>query len=339
MKTYLSYPLILAAAASGMASGAETAYTTPVGYITQSIAPKVSGASADTYISCSLVQPAAFVGASTTNPSGAGTVSFSGGVPVGLGQTYVLTINSGPSAGWWSTVASSTATSVTTLDVFPVGLAIGTPISVRLHNTLKSFLGSNSAGLIPFNGVTPSDEIQILNPATQAVTTCAYVPTALSGQPDGWFDLGLSAPADGYVVEPGSAIKIKRVGTTPASVVSSGEVKISPTQVDVFPNFNWIGTQLGSGGTLNYMNLAAQLIPFDGVRTNSDELQFLDASQTVTPYASLDPSFGLGVVMGNLATSLPAGTTVFTAGYGAVLKRNAATPANVLTIPGTTVAP
>jgi hypothetical protein len=235
-------------------------------------------------------------------------------------------------------VVSSTATSVTASDALPAGLAIGTQISVRKHNTLATFLGANSAGLIPFDGENPSDEVQILNPATQVVTTCAYVPFALSGLPDGWFDLGLSAPADDYVVEPGASIKINRVGATPLSLVSSGTVKISPTQIDVYPSFNWIGTQLGAGGTFDYMNLASQLIPFDGAATNSDELQFLDSAQVVTPYASLDPAFGLGVVMGNLATSEPAGDTVFFEGTGAVLKRAPSTPPGIITVPGTTVA-
>lgn len=336
MKTYIPYSLILAAASAGMAFGAETAYTTPVGYVTQVVAPKTA-TSSDTYLSPTLVQPSVYAGVSTNNPSGLSAITFSGSVPTDLGQAYLVEIVTGVRAGWWSTIVSSSATSVTIQDVFPAGLAIGTKVSIRKHSTLKTFLGSNTAGLVPFDGVSPSDEVQILNPATQVVTTCAYVPSALSGLPDGWFDLGLSASADNYIIEPGSAIKIKRISNTPISVVSSGEVKLTPTEIDVYPKFNWIGTQIGAGGTLAYMNFAAQLIPFDGVRTNSDELQFLSASQTVTPYASLDPSFGLGVVMGNLATSEPSGNIVFPSGYGAVLKRAASTPANVIIVPGTVV--
>lgn len=336
MKKYIPYSLILAAAATGLAHGAATAYTTPVGYVTQSIAGNTA-AGADSYLSSSLVQPTEFAGASATNPSGTSTVSFTGVVPTTFDGKYVLEITTGAQAGWWSTVVSSNATSVTVADNLPSGLAAGTTIAVRKHSTLKSFLGSNSPGLIVFDGENPNDEIQILNAALQVVTTCAYVPFAISGLPDGWFDLGLSAPADDYIIEPGTAIKIKRIGATTLTLVSSGTVKVTPTQVDVFPKFNWIGTQLGAGGTLDYMNFASQLIPFDGARTNSDEIQFLSASQTVTPYASLDPSFGLGVVMANLATSEPAGTTIFPSGFGAVLKRDESTPANILTIPGTVV--
>jgi hypothetical protein len=336
MKTY-AYSLLAAAAACGFAA-AETAYTTPVGYITHTIAPN-TGSSAATYLSSSLVQPAEFAGASTVSPSGLATITFTGSVPETLGSSYVLEITEGDSEGWWSTVVSSTATSITVFDTFPAGLPANTKVSVRKHNTLGTFLGANAPGLIEFDGVNPNDEVQILNPATQVVTTVAYVPFELSGQPDGWFDLGSSTPADGFVIEPGSAVKIKRVGNTSLSFVSTGEVKTTSTQVDIYPRFNWVGTQLAAGGTLDYMDFAAQLIPFDGVRTNSDELQFVSPAQLVTPYASLDPSFGLGVVMGNLATSEPAGNTVFPEGTGAVLKRDPATPAEVLTVPGTVVAP
>jgi hypothetical protein len=339
MKTSISYSLIAAAMACGLANAQTTAYTDPVGYITSSIAGSGGAPSADSYISSSLVQPSTYAGASTNNPSGSATVNFSSGVPTTLDGTYVLEISSGAQAGWWSTVVSSSATSVTVTDALPSGLAIGTSVVVRKHNTLSTFLGANSAGLIPFDGENPSDEVQILNPASQVVTTCAYVSFAISGLPDGWFDLGLSASADNYIIEPGASIKIKRVGALALSLVSSGSVKVSNTQVDVYPGFNWIGTQLGAGGTFDYMNLASQLIPFDGASTNSDELQFLSAAQVVTPYASLDPSFGLGVVMGNLATSEAAGDTVFAQGTGAVLKRDATTPPGVITIPGTTVAP
>lgn len=337
MKTKITYSLLAAAAACGFAQAQTTAYTTPVGYITQAIAANGSGA--ETYLSPSLIQPSVFAGASTATPSGLSTIDFSGSVPAALDGTYLLEITSGASAGWWSTVASSTATSITVTDAFPSGLTIGTTVAVRKHSTVGNFLGANSPGLTPFDGVNPNDEVIILNPVTQATTTLAYVPTAVSGLPDGWFDLVLSASADNYVIEPGTAIKIKLIGSTSLSVVSSGEVKLTPTQVDVFPNFNWIGTPLAVGGTLDYMNFAAQLIPFDGVSTTSDELSFLDAAQVSTPYASLDPSFGLGVVMGNLVTSSPAGDYVFPGGTGAVLKRAASTPANVLTVPGTVVAP
>lgn len=336
MKPY-TYSLLAAALACGLAN-AETAYTTPVGYITSSVAA-ATGPFADTYISPSLVQATEYAGASTSDPSGSATISLPSGVPTTFDGKYVLEISSGAQEGWWSTVVSSTDTSVTVNDALPTGLATGTTITVRKHNTLKSFLGANSLGLIPFDGVNPSDEVQLLNPATQLVTPVAYVPTALTGLPDGWFDLGASAPADDYIIEPGAAINVKRVGATALTLVSSGTVKTTKTQIDIYPSYNWLGTQLASGGTLDYMNFAAQLIPFDGVVTNYDELQFLDPAQLVTPYASLDPSFGLGVVMGNLATSAPAGDTIFKEGTGATLKRDATTSASVLTIPGTQVAP
>jgi uncharacterized protein (TIGR02597 family) len=62
MKTYIPYSLLLAAASCGLVLGAETAYTTPVGYVTLPIA-----AEGDTYISPALERPTSHSAASSTN--------------------------------------------------------------------------------------------------------------------------------------------------------------------------------------------------------------------------------------------------------------------------------
>lgn len=334
-----TYALILAAAASGHALGAATAYTTPVGYITSSIAGAGSKPSADSYISASLVEATAFAGVTNAAPS-AKTITFAGAsVPTTLDGTYVLEITSGASEGWWSTVTSSTSSTIVVNDNFPIGLASGLTISVRKHSTLKTYLGANVPGLIPFDGTSANDEVQILNPITQSVTAFAYVPASISGAAqDGWFDLGASTNADGYVIEPGSSIKIKRVGATALTFVSSGTVKTTKTQVDLFTKYNWIGTPMAAGNTLNGMLFNTQLIPFNGANPNYDELQFVNANQTVTAYAALDVSLGLGQTMGDLGTSADAGSIVFPQGYGAILKRIGSAP-SIITIPGTVVAP
>ncbi len=334
MKPYTSILAILLACGSAHAT---TATTTPVGYVTTTIAGAGSNPSADSYVSCSLVQPTVFAGQSASAASH--TVTFSGtSVPTTLDSTYVLEITSGTHAGWWSTVTSSTSSTIVVNDVVPDTSPV--TITVRLHNTVASYLGANAPGLITFDGVSANDSVQILDPSTQASVAIAYVPASVSGAAqDGWFDLASSSPADNYIIEPGAAVKINRVGSGSLSFTSSGTVKTTPTQVDIYPTYNWIGTQLATGGTLNGMGFNTQLVLFDGVNPNYDELDFLAPDQSGTPYAALDPSLGLGATMGNLGDSSDAGAVVFPQSFGAVLNRIGTTSTTVITIPGTVVAP
>jgi uncharacterized protein (TIGR02597 family) len=330
MKPITSFALLAAIAAT--IGAANAAATDPVGYITVNIAGP-----GDTYISPSLVEATTFAGATTATPSGGSVATFASGVPTGLDGTYVLEITSGASEGWWSTVTASTDTTVTVADAFPAGLPANTTISVRKHSTLRTFLGLNSPNLSNFNGVDPSDEVQVLNPSTQVVTTYAWVTAADLGQPEGaWFNLASSETANDTIIEPGSSIKIKRLGGA-LSFTTSGAVKVTKTQVDLYPNFNWVGTPLATGSTLNGMTFNSQLNQFDGISPNYDELQILRPNQVIVPFAAVDDGAG-GTTMFNLADSSDAGAEPFVEGTGAIIKR-IGNPASTITIPATTVAP
>ena len=116
MKTYLPYSLILAAAASGMASGAETAYTTPVGYVTQTAA-----ANSDTIVGLSLRKASVAAGALSGVPD---TVTTPGSAILSLSGTLGFTVNaysnayyakfkSGAASGKWFAISSNTASGLT----------------------------------------------------------------------------------------------------------------------------------------------------------------------------------------------------------------------------------
>lgn len=333
MKPY-TYSLLAAALACGMAHGA-TAYTSPVGYITHTIAAAGSLPAAETYIAPTLVEPTVYAG--TTASVATNVLTFSGtSVPTTLDTSYVLEITSGPHEGWWSTVTSSTSSTITLNDNFP---ATGTiAISVRKHSTLKSFLGNNTPGFATYNGVDDSDEVQIFDPISQGTVPYAYISGADLGDPnypDGaWWDLGNSAIANDVPIVPGSAVRIKRIGSA-LTFTSSGAVKTTKTQVDLFTNYNWVGTPLATGGTLDGMTFNTQLIQYDGVSENYDELTFLDASQSSRPFAAID---GTPPTMYDLGNSVEAGTEPFAEGTGVIIRR-IGNPSGVITIPGTVVTP
>ena len=347
--------ILLAAASSGIAFGAAaTAYTTPVGYITHTIngvgTKSPAPAFANTYISATMAQPNVFAGVSNVAPSGS-TVTFAdASVPINLDSTCVLEITS---TGWWSTVASSTSSSITVASPFPGSLPTNVQVTVRKHNTLSNFLGTNAPGLTTFDGVSPDyDEVQILSPQSdpQETRACVYVSGAnwgdLVNYPNGvWMLTSDSSVANDLIVEPGTAIRIKRLGTTDLSFTSPGAVKTTPTQVDLYPKSNWIGTPLAVGKSLNAMTFNSQLHQFDGISPNYDEVQFLTAvlapigenpAQQAQPFAAADLGGPDGVTMYDLVNAVNAGTKVFPEGSGVVINR-IGNSEGTITIPGTVV--
>lgn len=336
MKPIIPFALLGALLAVG---AADAAATDPVGYITHTVAGTGGSGTALTVLAPTLIQPTVYAGVSSASPSTLTVVTLPTGVPATLDSTYVLEITSGPSEGWWSTVMSSTATSITVNDAFPAGLPADTEISVRKHNTLQTFLGENTPGIAPFNGTT-GDEVQILTPA-QSIISIVYVPAAVSGAPeDDWFNLVTLAPENDRVIEPGSAILVKTSSATDLTFTSSGDVKITKTQVDVFPNLTLIGQVDAVGATLGEMNLATQLIQLTGSNTDFDEFQFLSAGQAITSNVALAPGVaGPNASMADLVSTGPSDNLLFPEGTGAILKRNPGNAASVITIPGSTVTP
>ena len=338
MKTKITYSLLAAAAACNVANAQTTAYTTPVGYITHTI-NSAGGAEALTLIGPALIQPSVFSGASTVTPSGGSVATFSAGVPTNLDATYVLEITSGANEGWWSTVTSSTATTITTNDAFPGGLASGTTVSVRKHNTVQSFLGENTPGIIPSDGVE-GDEVQLLNP-DQTLTPLAYFTAEVSGGDPDWYNLATSAIANDTIIYPGTGVFIKTKSASNLTFVSTGEVKTTDTQVDLYPGLNVIAQTAAAGASLNSSGINTGLIPLNeaGDNLDYDELQFLNADQTLTPHVAADPALlaTQDFTMVNLATSEESGSVTYTQGTGAFVKRDASKAASSIVLKGTVV--
>jgi len=334
MKPIIPFALLGALFAVGVASGAAT---DPVGYITHTIAPNGGSGSALTVIGPSLVQAATFAGVSTNDPSSSATVNFSGGVPA-LDNTYYLEITSGASEGWWSTVLSATANSVTTNDTLPSGLAVGTKIVIRKHNTVLSFLGQNAPGLTAF-GTGTADEVQFLNP-NQSLTSIVYATTAVGAPADGWYFTSNFSSADNKVIEPGTAVLVKNNSNTQHTFQSVGDVKITDTEVDIFPGLTLIAQPAAAGATVDASGYPTELIQYNGSNGDFDQLQFLSAAQSLTSYAALAPGIaGPNATMGNLGTGNPAGTDPFNEGTGALIKRDPSKPASAITIQGSVVNP
>jgi hypothetical protein len=340
MKPFIPYSLLAAAALCGVALG-QSATTDPVGYITQSINGNVGAnpSGAATYISATLIEATEFASASSVSPSGSATVTFAGGVPVDLDDSFVLEIRAGDQEGWWSTVISSTANSITVNDTFPNGLPESVSVSVRKHSTLQSLLGSNSPGLKPISNSNepPYDSVELLDPVTQATTVAVYVLEEVGVPQSGWYDFVTQDQLDGAVIHPGTSVKIVRHDESALELVSSGTVKVTKTQVDVYPNFNWLGQPIAVGATLGSMNFYDQIIKFDNGVTENDFISLLNPDQSSDVFVAADPSLGIGSIMANFVTADDATNIAVPDGY--VFQRAASQAASVITIPAQVVAP
>jgi len=321
MKTLIPFTLAAALAASGF-THAQTAFSNSSGYITVPIAGNVAGSSAGagTFVSAPLANLSLFAGSATASPSGGQVISFNGGVPLNLSGASMLEITNGASEGWWTTVASSTATSVTITDSFPAGLAANVAVAVRKFTTIQDVFGENEAGLIDASN-SPFDEIQILDAASAGQPTKTVVRSGAD-----WFDFVAETVANEDIIYPGTAVKVIRRGALPLSLVIKGGVRVTKTHADVFPGTNWIGQPNPVGETFGGIQVASQLNPADGA--NPDFIDILRPNQ------SADTFVAVGANILNFVTEADANTESLPEGNGFVLKRSSSQVATTVVFPG-----
>ena len=240
-----TYALIFAAAASGLAFGAATAYTTPVGYITVAVP-----ANADTTIAPSLSQAPLLQAASTgiagdvitVAATGAATDAFINALPDTNSKTYVLVIT-GPLAGLRYPVTANTATTVTVnagaTTLATQGFVSGNQIAVVPYWTLNTLfpagagVGQTSGDILnPSSWVLFSDQTNVgANRGSSALYIYWAGGPDSGGQGDfaaGWYIDGnpWDGTKDTVALDPAVMMTIR---TTPAnSLTISGTVPSAP---------------------------------------------------------------------------------------------------------------
>lgn len=144
----LTYALLAAAAACGLAS-AETAYTTPVGYVGLGNTAGVAvPANTDMTIAIPLDRPAVYAGATASTAGSTLTISGTPGFTVGqfTATPHILKIESGAGSGVIALITANTADSVTVAfqnsDSF-AGVVATDLISIRPAWTIGSLFAGN----------------------------------------------------------------------------------------------------------------------------------------------------------------------------------------------------
>ena len=237
----------------------------------------------------------------------------------------MIEISNGTEEGWWSSIASSDAVlntiTITSPNTFPAGLAADVNVTVRKFNTIQDVFGDNSPGLAPFSAEVPYDEIQFLQPDIQEVGVIVWA--------DAWVNLATEELADTDIIYPGTSVKVIHRANTSLSVVASGEVKTTKTQIDVFEDDNWVSQPNPIEETFGTLTLGPQILETDTVDIIQPDAGL---GQETTTYVSS------GGVMYNLATEDDATPVPVASGTG-YLNRRSTGAASVLTIPAQSVGP
>ena len=270
MKTHLSYSLILAAAASGMAFGAETAYTTPVGYTTKTLAPNQFN-----LMGLTVQQPTKAAGvldaesASTLTDNEVDFVALLGTASPPTTSTYVLEL---PNGVIQEVTSWGLHTLTTSQDVTASVVPGTTTYKLRKASTVSDIFGAtNSVPLTPsVDGTTAAcDTIQIFNGT--GFDVILYINDGAGTQ--GWFTEG-GTPAANFPVVYADGVYVRRTAGVSRNLVVSGEVKIKPTSGVLATGFNYLGVVAPAGLDLLGSGLQNSITPSpDGVASTSDNVQ------------------------------------------------------------------
>jgi uncharacterized protein (TIGR02597 family) len=236
MKPYIPYSLILAAASCGMAFGAATAYTTPVGYVSLGNAGAVP-ANTDMPVAIPLERPSEWAG-TVASVSGndiilTGTTGFTDGQWVNATTPYVAKIGNGAQSGLIAMItANATVAGVSTLTVSLqnaadtlTGIVAGNSISIRKAWTVKSFFAGNT--------LPDYCEFGLWEGASGIDLAPNPVYYNYAGN---WYDSN-DADANNIVIYPNEGFRLRNTTATPISgLVVSGEVPTASSRVFVKGN-------------------------------------------------------------------------------------------------------
>lgn len=227
----LSYAFLAAATACGLASAAETAYTTPVGYTTLGVP-----ANTDTNISIPLQSSAAWAGVST-GISGSTVSVAASSYTAGQYATggYMLQVTSGALIGRVFPITANTTDSVTVdpvgaSDLQTQGFATGNSFVIRPFWTLDSLFPSGAGVGASSDPFSPSSLVlfndNALTGLNRGATGFFFYYDGSQGGDAGWYDandLG-AGPQGGKTVKPSDVVTIRNLNGSPLSMTVTGEV-------------------------------------------------------------------------------------------------------------------
>jgi hypothetical protein len=251
MKSILSYSLLAAAMAAGVAYGqATTATTTPVGYITQALTPNQFN-----MVGLGLQGSVAATG-KVTAVSGAEVTDVNANFGSFVaGATYILevTASSAPAAtGVVQEFVSWTANQVT-LPAAIAGLAVGDSYLIRKAPTLEDVFGTTTSVLQKGLNAGAADIVWVPNGGgdyDQYFLNTGSTFRKITGT------TSVAAPQIPLIYLDG--VWVQKRGTA-STLVISGEVKKASTTLPIINGFSLVGNPYPVGVTLQNLGLEASI--------------------------------------------------------------------------------
>lgn len=256
MKPY-TYSLLAAALACGMAQGAATAYTTPVGYTSNQVAL------AGQFNLFGLPVHSPTIAAGILDANSATTVTdneVNFGTTLTAGLTYILEITNGAGNGTIQEVTSWTGSVLTVPSDLTSIITNGTTTyKLRAAATIGSVFGAaNSAGLLASANADPAEADVVYIPDGAGGFVQIFYSTADGFT--GWFDTVNFADATNTPLVYADGFLLQRRGGTNLTLTVSGEVKTTPTYLSVDQPFTYVGTVYPVGSTLGTSGLSASVL-------------------------------------------------------------------------------
>jgi hypothetical protein len=261
MKSILSYSLLAAAMAAGVAvAQPTTATTTPVGYVTETISPNKYN-----LIGLTLHQGAFVSGTLASSQPTVGSVvaasaDFSGIVST---DNYIVEISSGSSEGViFEVPGTSFNDSTDTITIGGTGSSspyASSTFIVRKAATLSTVFGtSNEVGLLAGASAAVADVILVPSPSGSGFDEYFY-------SNGGFFGVGWRKSGAGAVNQANSPISyidgvyLFRRGATPLTFTIAGEVKLKKSSLPVTSGFGTYSSVYPVGVNLANSGLQASL--------------------------------------------------------------------------------
>lgn len=275
MKSSISYSLLAAAMACGLAQGAATAYTTPVGYATVPIKPGIFN-----LVGVTLQQPTAVAGIITAVSGTTITSSASNFSVLTPGVVYILEITNGAGNGVIQEIINPpSATTITTPQDISASITPGvTTFSIRKADTLNSAFGAlnEKMNLSASTDGSSNGADLVLIPVGDGSYKTYYFVNAPSIPFVGWLDG--SDPAGDVVVNYADGVFVQTLPSSAAkNLVTSGEVKATKTSGLLATGFNLLNSVAPAGLTLIQSGLQNSMTPStDGSSNGADLLLIPD---------------------------------------------------------------
>jgi uncharacterized protein (TIGR02597 family) len=256
MKSFLSQVLLVTLAATAASFGQTEAKTIPVGYVSHTLKAGVYN-----LIGLTVHEPNLTNGAFESKNSASLTLTDNEGLFSSFvaGQTYLLEISSGTSAGAIQEVTTWSGNTLTNLPAdFLAGLTGAESYSIRKSSTLGSIFGEQNQAALLGGNANSADLIMLPN-GSGGFNSFYYSTGGFTGT--GWRKVG--GGSTDFVNQPvvyTDGLLILRRGATDLTLTISGSVKNSSALVGVANQYEYLGGVYPVGSTLASSGLSSKVL-------------------------------------------------------------------------------